>query len=271
MWPGFAEIVLVIASTGASAGVPIPRVVIVEQVDLPSDLRDFQPGIRSAAETAVKEKGWSVTRVRSGGQGQCESAAGLDEIAREEAGAYVLCVGGVYRSGHYDLDVRLWKVGVGWTTRQSEPVGCPRCTVPQLIDHVGAWTRTLVSAEVQRVATESSVAVAPPPALHAPVIASRSPNGQSSHGLSIGLVAGGALAVAGGGVLWWAHGRDLDCENGPAGQRVCPRRLDTRAASVSLVAVGIVAASWGILRWRFGDSSMALGVGSGNVSLAGRF
>jgi hypothetical protein len=270
MWPRFVATTVVFASWAASAETSAPSAAIVEHVDLPPDLMDVRSALRTAAESVVREKGWSVSHVRSGESGQCESPGALDAVAREEASEYVLCVGGVYRSGHYDLDVRLWKAAVGWTNRQSEPAECPRCTVPQFVDHVGAWTRTLLSAEAQRIATErSNVPAAPPPPQRPIVEPSAEP--RPGHGVSTALIAGGALGVAAGGVLWWAHGRDLDCENGPSGQRACPRRLNTRLAGISLLALGTVAVSWGILRSSFGDSTVAVGVGATNVSLAGRF
>jgi hypothetical protein len=52
---------------------------------------------------------------------------------------------------------------------------------------------------------------------------------------------------------------------------VCPRRLNTRLAGISLLALGTVGVSWGILRSSFGDSTVTVGVCGTNLTLAGRF
>jgi hypothetical protein len=227
-----------------------PRVVVVEQVDLPSEAAAVHADIQRTAETAARQEEWSV--LAAAPTEKCNREDCLDAIGRRTSATHVLLVEGAAREKNYVFYVRQLRVGSGWAGAKSDPVDCAyaQCELPKMVEEVGSWTREVLAAERRHMETGAPTDVAAPLVTTAPAADTTASPGFKHQRLVGGLLAAaGVLAGLTGGVLWYLDGRPTDCQDFPGTSEVCRQKYSSSALGIPLALAG--AAGAGVGGWLF--------------------
>ena len=210
------------------------RIVILDGVDLPSHMANFQDKIRLALESAAIEKGREV--VNSAGTGWCATVECFRGVARATGAAEVMTIAGgrnEYEGWRLEIEIRR----ADGEVRIKEAGGCNICSGQEMVASAGMLARGIFArapAEIAEQAAPATVALPPvptpvpvpmPPSVPPSPESTRSTGGDLIRDSAIGGV--GVLAASAGVYLWWLNDRDADCETSAAGESVCPTRYRT--------------------------------------------
>jgi hypothetical protein len=255
------------------------RIVILDRLDLPSHMANFQDKVRVALESAAIEKGREV--VNPVGTGWCATVECFRGVARATGAAEVMTIAGgrnEYEGWHLEIEIRR----ADGEVRIEEAGGCNICSGPEMVASAGLLARGIFArapAEIAEAAAPAMVALpsVPTPVPMLPPSVPASPESTRSTGddlLRDSVIAGaGVLAASAGVYLWWLNDRDADCEANPARENVCPTRYRTARIGIPLTVAGAAAVAVGTIMIIRDLRSRSTGVAiwPGAFALVGRF